>query len=218
MPYKAVIAGASGLIGSCLLELLLASPQYDEVVVLVRKQLPVAHKKLLQVTVDFDHLEDHQALITGHALFCCLGSTRKKTPDLAQYRKIDFDYPLQLAQIAVENRVMHYHLVSALGADPHSSNLYSRMKGEIEAAVKKAGVKCLHIYEPSILTGNRQESRPMERFAISLMNAINPLLIGSLKKYRSIPAATVARAMFKQSLKTEEGIFVHSSERIKLLA
>ena len=218
MPYKAVIAGASGLIGSCLLELLLASPQYDEVVVLVRKQLPVAHKKLLQVTVDFDHLEDHQALITGHALFCCLGSTRKKTPDLAQYRKIDFDYPLQLAQIAVENRVMHYHLVSALGADPNSSNFYSRMKGEIEAAVKKAGVKCLHIYEPSILTGNRQESRPMERFAISLMNAINPLLIGSLKKYRSIPAATVARAMFKQSLKTEEGIFVHSSERIKLLA
>ena len=218
MPYKAVIAGASGLIGSCLLELLLASPQYDEVVVLVRKQLPVAHKKLLQVTVDFDHLEDHQALITGHAQFCCLGSTRKKTPDLAQYRKIDFDYPLQLAQIAVENRVMHYHLVSALGADPNSSNFYSRMKGEIEAAVKKAGVKCLHIYEPSILTGNRQESRPMERFAISLMNAINPLLIGSLKKYRSIPAATVARAMFKQSLKTEEGIFVHSSERIKLLA
>ena len=218
MSYKAVIAGASGLIGSCLLELLLASPQYDEVVVLVRKQLPVAHKKLLQVTVDFDHLEDHQALITGHALFCCLGSTRKKTPDLAQYRKIDYDYPLQLAQIAVENRVMHYHLVSALGADPNSSNFYSRMKGEIEAAVMKAGVKCLHIYEPSILTGNRQESRPMERFAISLINAINPLLIGSLKKYRSIPAATVARAMFKQSLKTEEGIFVHSSERIKLLA
>ena len=218
MPYKAVIAGASGLIGSCLLVQLLASPQYDEVVVLVRKQLPVAHKKLVQVIVDFDHLEDHQALITGHAVFCCLGSTRKKTPDLAQYRKIDYEYPLQLAQIAVENRVIHYHLVSALGADPKSSNFYSRMKGEVEEAIKRTGIKCLHIYEPSILNGNRQESRPMERFAITLMNAINPLLIGKLKKYRSIPAEIVARAMFKQSLKTEEGIFVHSSERIKLLA
>jgi len=218
MPYKAVIAGASGLIGSCLLEQLLASPQYDEVVVLVRKQLPVAHKKLVQVIVDFDHLADHQALITGHAVFCCLGSTRKKTPDLAQYRKIDYEYPLKLAQIAVENRVMHYHLVSALGADPKSSNFYSRMKGEVEEAIKRTGIKCLHIYEPSILTGNRQESRPMERFAITLMNAINPLLMGKLKKYRSIPAEIVARAMFKQSLKTEEGIFVHSSERIKLLA
>ena len=92
------------------------------------------------------------------------------------------------------------------------------MKGEVEEAIKRTGIKCLHIYEPSILTGNRQESRPMERFAITLMNAINPLLIGKLKKYRSIPAEIVARAMFKQSLKTEEGIFVHSSERIKLLA
>ena len=218
MPYKAVIAGASGLIGSSLLEQLLVSPQYDEVVVLVRKQLLVTHKKLVQVILDFYHLEDHQALITGHAVFCCLGSTRKKTPDLTQYRKIDYEYPLQLAQIAVENQVMHYHLVSALGADPKSSNFYSRMKGEIEEAIKRTGIKCLHIYEPSILTGNRQESRPMERFAITLMTAVNPLLIGKLNKYRSIPAATVARAMFKQSLKTEEGIFVHSSERIKLLA
>jgi uncharacterized protein YbjT (DUF2867 family) len=78
MPYKAVIAGASGLIGSSLLEQLLASSQYDEVVVLVRKQLLVTHKKLVQVIVDFDRLEDHQGVITGHAVFCCLGSTRKK--------------------------------------------------------------------------------------------------------------------------------------------
>ena len=217
MPYKAVIAGASGLIGSSLLELLLASPQYDEVLLLVRKELPLSHKKLVQVLVDFERLEDYQASINGHAVFCCLGSTRKKTPDLAAYRKIDHDYPLQLAQIAVQNRIIQYHLVSALGADPKSSNFYSKMKGETEEAIKKTGVKSLHIYEPSLLTGDRKESRPMERFAIFLMKAINPLLIGSLKKYRSIPAATVAQAMYKQSLKTEEGIFVHSSERIKLI-
>ncbi len=218
MPYKAVIAGASGLIGSCLLEELLASPQYDEVLVLVRKELPLSHKKLVQVVIDFDNLEKHQSSINGHAVFCCLGSTRKKTPVLAEYRKIDYEYPLQLAQIVVQNRIMQYHLVSALGADPKSTNFYSKMKGETEEVIKKTGIKSLHIYEPSILTGNRKESRPTERFAISLMNLINPLLMGGLIKYRSIAAATVGRAMFKQSLKTEEGIFVHSSESIKLLA
>lgn len=218
MPNKAVIAGASGLIGSHLLDILLQSDYYDEVLALVRKELPVGNKKLVQLVVDFDKLDEYKASITGHAIFCCLGSTKKKTPDLAIYRKIDYEYPLKLAEIAKENGVKHYHLVSAIGANPKASNFYTKMKGEVEEAIKQVGIKCLHIYEPSFLTGNRKESRPMERFALGLMKLIAPLLIGSLKKYRSIPAETVARAMYKQSLKTEEGIFVHASDRIKLLA
>jgi len=218
MPNKAVIAGASGLIGSYLLDILLQSNHYDEVLVLVRRELPVSHKKLVQLVIDFNNVEDHAAAINGHALFCCLGSTKKKTPGLAQYRKIDYDYPLELAQLTKKNGMRHYHLVSAVGADAKSSNFYTKMKGETEEAIKQTGIKCIHIYEPSILTGDRKESRPMERFAVGLMKFVDPLLIGSLKKYRSIPAQTVAQAMYKQSLKTEEGIFVHPSDKIKLLA
>jgi uncharacterized protein YbjT (DUF2867 family) len=218
MPNKAVIAGASGLIGSHLLDILLQSDYYNEVLALVRRELPVGNKKLVQLVVDFDKLDEYKASITGHAIFCCLGSTQKKTPDLAVYRKIDHDYPLQLAQIAKANGIRHYHLVSAIGANPKASNFYTKMKGETEEAIKQVGIKCLHIYEPSFLSGNRKESRPMERFALGLMKLIDPLLIGGLKKYRSIHAETVARAMYKQSLKTEEGIFVHSSDRIKILA
>src|ERR1700752_1769526 len=118
MPNKAVIAGASGLIGSHLLYILLQSDYYDEVLALVRKELPVSNKKLVQLVVDFDKLDEYKASITGHAVFCCLGSTKKKTPNLAAYRKIDHDYPLKLAQIAKENGVRHYHLVSAIGANP----------------------------------------------------------------------------------------------------
>ena len=218
MPNKAVIAGASGLIGSRLLDILLQSDYYDEVLALVRKELPINNKKLVQLVVDFDKLDEYKASITGHAIFCCLGSTRKKTPDLTVYRKIDHDYPLKLAQISKENGVRHYHLVSAIGANSKSSNFYTKMKGETEESIKPVGIKCLHIYEPSFLTGDRKESRPMERFALGLMKILDPLLIGGLKKYRSIPAETVAKAMYKQSLKTEEGIFVHLSERIKQLA
>ena len=218
MSNKAVIAGASGLIGSKLLNILLQEAFYDEVLILVRKELPVSHKKLVQLVIDFDKLDNHAAAITGRVVFCCLGSTIKKTPDLAVYRKIDHDYPLELARLACQNGVEQYHLVSSIGANIHSSNFYTKMKGETEADIEKVGLKCLHIYQPSFLVGTRNESRPRESFFVGLMKLIDPLLLGSLKKYRSIPAGTVARAMFNESLKKQEGVFIHTSDKIKLLA
>ncbi len=218
MSNKAIIAGASGLIGSNLLNILLQKPGYDEVLVLARKELGVKHKKLVQLVIDFEKLDEHVAAITGHAVFCCLGSTRKKTPGLADYRKIDHDYPLKLAQLAKQNGVEQYHLVSAIGANSKSSNFYTKMKGETEIDIQNAGLKCLHIYEPSLITGDRKEYRPAERIATVLMKIIDPLLTGSLKKYRSIPAETVALAMFNESLKNAEGVFIHPSDKIKLLA
>jgi uncharacterized protein YbjT (DUF2867 family) len=218
MSKKAIIAGASGLIGSKLLNILLQQPNYDEVLILVRKELPVKHKKLVQLVIDFDRLDEYSPAITGYVVFCCLGSTRKKTPDLEVYRRIDHDYPLKLAQLAKQNGVEQYHLVSALGANSHSSNFYLKMKGETEADIQITGLKCLHIYEPSLITGEREENRAGERIITALMKIVDPLLIGSLKKYRSIPAQTIALAMFNESLKNEEGIFIHPSDKIKLLA
>jgi uncharacterized protein YbjT (DUF2867 family) len=218
MSKKAIIAGASGLIGSKLLAILLSHADYDEVLVLVRNKLPIEHKKLVQLIIDFDKLDDHAAAITGHAVFCSLGSTQKKTPDLAFYRKVDHDYPVKLAQLAKQNGVNQYHLVSAIGANKNSTNFYTKMKGETEDDLQKAGLKCLHIYQPSFLTGHRKESRPMERVSVGIMKVIDPLLLGGLKKYRSIPAQTVALAMFNESLNNDEGVFIHASEKIKLLA
>jgi uncharacterized protein YbjT (DUF2867 family) len=218
MAYKTIIAGASGLVGSALLQILLEQPEYNEVVALVRKELPVSHHKLVQVVMDFDQLHKYTALLKGHALFCCLGSTRKKTPDLADYRKVDFDYPVALAEIALANQVSQYHLISAIGADYKSSNFYTKLKGETEQAIESLQLKCLHIYQPSLLVGLRKENRLMERIAIITMRVLNPLLRGNFKKYRSIKAKTVAFAMFKQSLQNREGVFVHPSDHIKQLA
>jgi uncharacterized protein YbjT (DUF2867 family) len=218
MASKAVIAGASGLIGSELLQLLLQSQQYDEVLALVRNEMPVSHKKLLQLVVDFDRLEEYKASITGHAVFCCLGSTRSKTPDLSIYRKIDHDYPVILAQIARQNNIPHYHLVSAIGASSKSSNFYTKLKGQTEDDIQQIDIQSLHIYQPSLLTGNRKEFRLAEKIATIAMKVIDPLLIGPLKKYRSIPAVTVAQAMYRQSFNKEEGVFIHPSNHIKQLA
>jgi uncharacterized protein YbjT (DUF2867 family) len=218
MAYKAVLAGASGLIGSALLDILLKNAEYDEVIIFVRKELNIDNKKLVQVKTDFHNLNQYSVLINGHAIFCCLGSTRKKTPDLKEYRKIDHDYPLQLAQIGFINGIKQFHLVSALGANASSSNFYIKMKGETEADIKNLCLPALHIYQPSLLIGKRQEMRFSERFFTIIMRVIDPLLLGGLKKYKSIPAKTVAMAMFKQSLINEEGIFIHPSDKIKQLS
>jgi uncharacterized protein YbjT (DUF2867 family) len=218
MSNKAVVIGASGLIGSKLLNILLQQPNYDEILILVRKELPITDKKLVQLVINFEKVDEYAASISGDVIFCCLGSTKKKTPDLVEYRKIDHDYPVRLAQLARQNGIKQYHLVSAIGANSKSSNFYTKMKGETEEDIQQVGLKCLHIYQPSVLTGGRKESRPAEQFAIGLMKIIDPLLIGGLKKYRSIPAETVARAMFNESKIKEEGVFIHSSDKIKLLA
>jgi uncharacterized protein YbjT (DUF2867 family) len=218
MAYKAIIAGASGLIGSKLLDILLKQPGYTEVLILVRKEVPIQHKKLTQQVINFDRLEDYADLVKGHAVFCCLGSTQKKTPDLKHYYKIDHDYPLQLAQLAVKNGVEHYHLVSALGANSTASNFYLKTKGKTEDDIAQVGLKCLHIYRPAFLTGDRKEYRMAERILTPLMAIFNPLLIGGLKKYRSIPAQTVAKAMYKESINNDEGVFIHPSDQIKQIA
>jgi len=212
---KAIIAGASGLIGSNLLQILLDSDAYTEVLTLARKELPVKHPKLRQLVLNFDDLDKYTDEITGHALFCCLGTTRGETPDKAQYRKIDHDYPVKLAQLAHQNNVKQCHIISCIGADTQSANGYLKLKGETENDIKKVGIPALHIYQPSMLTGRKTKRRWDEGLINGLMTVINPLLIGSLKKYRSIPAIDIAQAMLIQSIDNETGIIIHQYEDIK---
>ena len=211
---KAVLLGASGLIGSSLLGQLLASPHYSEVLVLVRKPLNQQHPKLKVLVVDFDKLNNYAENLKTDVVFCCLGTTKKKTPDQENYRKIDYQYPLDMGWIAYTNGAAQYHLVSSLGANPQSSIFYSRLKGEVERDLKTIPFKTIHIYRPSLLDGERKESRLGERLMIYAMRALNPLLIGGLKKYRSIRIDRVAAAMLNQSLVDKRGIFIHQSDQL----
>ncbi|MBD1363431.1 NAD(P)H-binding protein [Mucilaginibacter sp. ZT4R22] len=215
MGYKAIIVGASGLVGSELLTILLNHAEYDEVLVLVRKELPVTHKKLAQLVIDFDELHQYAASIAGHAVFSCLGTTNAKTPDKTQYRKIDHDYPLQIAQLAHANGVKQFHLVSAIGANSKSSAFYIKLKGELEDDLKTVGLESLHIYQPSMLYGGRKEHRALENIFIGLFKVVDHVLIGGLRKYRSISGETVANAMYKNSLKATPGTHTYTFDNIK---
>ena len=215
MAHKAVIAGASGLIGSNLLNILLNAPEYAEVLVVTRRELPVQHKKLVQLVINFEDLNKHTAAINGHAVFSCLGTTKNQTPNDNEYRKIDHDYPLQLAQIAKKNGVEQFHLVSSIGANKKSSSSYLKLKGELEADLQKLDIKTLHIYQPSMLTGTRERNHLLEKIAGVLFKILNPILIGGLKKYKSIKGSIVALAMYKKSLNHAVGTFIHTTDKIK---
>lgn len=218
MGKKAILLGASGLTGSSLLTQLLADNNYREVLTIGRKQLDTAHPKLKQLMVDFDRLSDYSDEIQGDVVFCCLGTTKSKTPNLEQYKKIDYQYPLDVAKIALQNGATQYHLASALGADVKSRIFYSRLKGEVERDLQKIPFKSIHIYRPSLLDGDRKEMRFAENFATITMRLLNPLLIGSLRKYRSIKTEKVALAMLKKSLGENSGTFIYPSDEIERIS
>lgn len=218
MPYQVILVGASGLIGSSLLFLLIESAEISRILLLLRKPLNINNPKVQELILNFDELEKISTEIKADIIYSCLGTTKSANPDKGQYRNIDLGYPLKLAEIGKRNGVLQFHLVSALGADSSASNSYLQLKGELEKTLKKLSIVYLHIYQPSLLTGNRRESRTIEKFAISVFKLINPLLIGPLKKYRSIKAETVAQAMLNQSLKELTGTFTYPSIQIQELA
>nr|WP_294942232.1 NAD(P)H-binding protein [uncultured Mucilaginibacter sp.] len=215
MGYKAIVVGASGLVGSKLLTALLNHAEYDEVLILVRKELPVKHNKLIQLVISFEELNKYATSITGHAVFSCLGTTNANTPDKAQYRKIDHDYPAEIARLAKANGIKQFHVVTAVGADAKSATFYLKLKGELEDDLKTIGFESLHIYQPSMLYGGRKEQRPLENALVALFKVIDLLLIGGLRKYHSITADTVATAMLKNSLKTSPGTHIYTYDNIK---
>jgi uncharacterized protein YbjT (DUF2867 family) len=218
MPYQVILVGASGLIGSNLLSLLIESDEISRILLLVRKPLKVSNQKVQELIVNFDELEKFRSEIIGDIIYSCLGTTKAANPDTDQYRKIDLEYPLKLAEIGVKNGISQFHLVSSLCANHTASNSYLKLKGELEKELKQASILSLHIYQPSLLTGNRKESRTLEKLATSAFKLIDPLLIGPLIKYRSIKAETVAQAMLNQSIKNIQGTFTYPSIKIQELA
>jgi len=215
---KALVIGATGLIGRGLVFELLKSEAYSEVVVLTRRDLVIKHSKLNQQLIDFDFLPNYSSYMQVDDVFCCMGSTQAKTPDLTLYRKIDFTYPLQVAKMTKEQGAKQFLLVSSMGASVDSSIFYSRLKGEIEKAISDLNFPIYKIFRPSLLLGSRNESRPLETISQYLMRVLNVLFIGPLKKYKAIPGSTVAKAMLKTSLLTEPGTFTYQNDMIFDLA
>lgn len=208
----AIIIGATGLIGSTLVEQILENPVYSKVVLLLRKPLNVSHPKLVQEVIDFDKLDALK--IVCDDLFCAMGTTLAKAGSKEAQYKIDCTYPFEIGKIAKVNGVKQYILVSSLGADFQSSNFYLRTKGDLEQKIKSLGFQNFVSLRPSFLLGDRQEFRLGEKIGVVLVKLLSPLMIGGLKKYRGIDASKVAKSMQKFANQGLTGVHFVESDKI----
>lgn len=214
----ALLAGSTGLVGSHLLDLLLAAPEYDGVKALTRRPLERTHDKLQTEIVDFDDLASHGDALAADDVFCCLGTTIKTAGSREAFRRVDHHYVFQLARLARDAGARRFVMVSSVGADASAANFYLRVKGEVERDVGELGYSALHILRPSLLLGARKEFRLGERLGILAMHVVGPFFVGPLAKYRGISAGTVAAAMLGSARQVEEGRHVHDNPAIERLA
>lgn len=214
---KALVFGATGLIGKQLVRLLVESADYKEVILFTRKPIESTTPKVKVVTFDFANWEGVEQYFTPNAqVFCCIGSTKAKTPDLTEYRNIDFGIPVKLAEFAARGSCRGILIVSALGANDSSFNFYQKIKGEMEKEVQAKGVRETYFFRPALLLGERLEIRRGEDIGKMLNSVFSPLLFGPMKKYKGIEAEAVAKAMLKVAQKGYAKTVIESDKILEI--
>lgn len=213
-PKIAIVIGATGLVGSHLLKLLLDDESYEKVKVFHRRSTEITHAKLEEHIVDFDHMDSWKTELTGDCLFSALGTTIKKAGSKEAQYKIDYTCQFEVAKAAAENGVSHYALVSSIGANANSKSFYTRIKGELDEAVQDLGFESVLILRPSFLDGVRDEFRYGERIGIALANVVCKL--PGLRKFHPIKAITVAKALIS-GIEREESQIVEAGDILKLI-
>ena len=181
MEKTALILGATGLTGSCLLQQLIKDDRYSTIKLFSRNTCGVEHPKVKEYIGDLLAIEEFEKDFTGDELYICIGTTKKKTSDLTLYRKIDQGIPVNASLLAKKNGVKAVAVVSAIGANSKSSIAYNEIKGGMEKGVQDAGIENTYILRPSIIGGKRKEKRRGEGFGLFVFRIIQPLFIGKAK-------------------------------------
>ncbi len=213
----ALLVGATGLVGSHCLDLLLASSHYSKVVTLTRRPLSNGHSKHENKVIDFDALSDYKEYMKADDVFCCLGTTLKKAGSKVAFRHVDYYYITRIGELTRLNGASQFLVVTAIGADARSLFFYNRVKGEVEDELINQNFPSLHIFRPSVLLGQRDENRALENIARAGMKGSTALLQGPLRKYRAIEAKTVAAGMVFAAHQERKGITILESDEIEVL-
>ena len=217
MMKTAIILGASGLTGSFVLQKLINDDRYDRIKLFSRSKIEGLPNKVTQFIGDLLDLEQFKSDFTADEVYCCIGTTAKKTPDKLLYRQIDYGIPVAATTLSKENNISTLLVISAMGANATSKVFYNRIKGEMERDVLAQNLENTFIFRPSLIGGQRKERRVLEKIGIIIFKVIEPLFLGKLKQYKMIEAKTIAKAMINvANLKTHTRT-IFSSDEIKNL-
>ena len=212
----ALLFGASGLVGSHLLNQLIKDTNYSKIKLFVRSVTEIIDPKVEIIKTDFNNLQNHKEDFKGDDCFFCIGTTKQNSSDKDEYRRVELDIPKEIAKIAKLNLVNSFIFVSALYANPKSSGDYVRFKGLVEEELKRLNFPKLALMRPSFLMGDRKEKRVGEKIGIFVFKLLSPLLLGPLKKMRPINAETVAKAMIRAANENLEKNILESNEIAEL--
>ena len=211
MVRTAIVAGSTGLVGSQLLQKLLHSADYDRVIALTRRPLPLQHAKLQALMTKFDNLKPLLEQMPADDAFCCLGTTQAQAGGRAGLERVDYHMTVEFARTARKAGATRLFVVSAIGSALRSPSFYSRTKARMEAAVAEIDYTTIQIVQPSLLLGERGESRPLEKLGQRVAPLLSPLLQGSLARYRPISASAVADSLLQLARdQRARGVHVHA--------
>lgn len=211
----ALIAGATGLVGSYCLDLLLNDNYYERVIVITRRSTGKTHRKMKEVLVDFNHLENYSNELVADHIFCCLGTTIKTAGSKEKFVSVDKNYPVSLAKVCRATGATEFLVISAMGADRHSWIFYNKVKGAMQEEILKIGYPSVHIVQPSLIMGERSEKRNGEKMAQVFFENMGFLFRGPFKKYAGIEAKTIAAAMVYYAKEGTKGTHIHTSDQLQ---
>jgi len=195
---KAIIIGATGLVGNLILKEVLNDNDFSQVRIFVRRPTGIINPKLKEIVSPMKDISALSSEILGDVLFNALGTTIKNAGSKAEQQRIDRDLPVNFAKIASENGIKTMLNVSSVGANM-KGGFYLKTKAEMENGTEKFFPGAIFHFRPGFLVGNRKEIRVAEKIAFGVMKVIDPVLAGSSKKYRSMPADKLAKAMVSLS-------------------
>jgi len=208
MRKSAIILGATGLVGSWLLKKLLCDSRYKTIKLFSRNSTECDSSKIKEFLIDVSNLSKYESDFVADEVFCCIGTTAKKTRDKSMYKAIDYDIPVTAAKLSKENGIRRFIVISSMGANVSSTFFYNKIKGQMERDVLKQQVEQTHILRPSLLGGIREEFRLGESVSKWGMMVLYPLFQGTLKKYRIIHPRKVASCMvILANSRTSQSIF-----------
>lgn len=208
----AAVFGATGLIGRELVLQLIGNEEYHKVVVFNRRQQNYESPKIEELIIDGQDFESIKDKVIADDLYCCIGTTMKKAGSKTAFEKVDYDIPVFLAKTAEKNGIKKLLIVSSVGANEKGKSFYMSTKGKMEQEVLKYQIPGIHFFRPSMLLGNRGESRIAEMLGQNALKLSGFLMIGKLKKYKAIPVSVVAKAMQKVAKGSYSKHFFESNE------
>ena len=159
MSKKILIAGASGLLGSKILNNL--DYVANEIILLARTKID-CDERIIQIQTDFENLEDidtlqiddvYIAIGTKLSLSELLYIKKNKRDD---FKKVDFEYVKNIASFGKRCGAKSLSFISAIGANNRSLNTYLNVKGSIENRIIKMNFDKTIIARPSHLLGKRK--------------------------------------------------------------